>query len=113
VQAHCAFDGTTALVEIVNRRGSVVQARVRGVEPRAHVITIDGNATGAFPFTVTPGAEVEILLADNDNEVLFQGTAPTEPDPRSTDGQYQRPTFAFPGSGPFGADEHIEASLDS
>jgi hypothetical protein len=105
VKANVEFVGGLALVTIANRRAEPIDVRVRGIEPSAQAIMVQGATTASLPFDVLPGAEVTIHLHGAPEPILFQGTSPggeaTDPS-RSSDDQHEESPQSFPGGEPGG-----------
>lgn len=65
--------GNTALVELVNRRGSAVDFRITGPIIGNRRARLRGNDRLALSYDVPPGAPFKI---ESDGRILYDGTAP-------------------------------------
>lgn len=76
VTANVAWSGPTALVELVNRRGSIVEFRIVGPAIGNRRARLQGNDKLALLYDVPPGSR--FIIEDGDGRILYDGVAPMQ-----------------------------------
>ena len=76
--ASVTWVGSTALIELVNRHGRVVDFLIDGPEIGRRRARIRGNDKLALVYDVAPGRNLTILVNDDAQRILYDGTAPNE-----------------------------------
>jgi hypothetical protein len=80
IKTHVGWSGTTALVQIVNRHGSIRYFVVTGPTSGTRYVRVGGNDTIALVYDVEPGTLLSIVLDDDTQRLLYEGMAPSKGD---------------------------------
>lgn len=78
VHASVTWVGPTALVDLVNRRGRVVDFLITGPVIGRRRARIAGNDRLALVYDIAPGENLTILVDDETQRILYDGFAPTK-----------------------------------
>lgn len=75
VTASVAWSGQTALVEVVNRRGRIVEVVVEGTTEGARRVRLRGNDRIALVYDVPSGHQLTITVDDDSRRILYSGSS--------------------------------------
>jgi hypothetical protein len=76
VSASVGWSGPTALIELVNRRGSVVDFHLTGPKLGNQRVSLNGNNRAALLYDVEPGGR--FTVKDDTGRILYDGVAPIQ-----------------------------------
>jgi hypothetical protein len=75
VTASVAWSDHTALLEVVNRRGRIVEVIVEGTTEGTRRVRLRGNDRIALMYDVRPGDQLTITVDDDSRRILYAGSS--------------------------------------
>jgi hypothetical protein len=73
VKVSVSWFGRTAALEVVNRRGSIVELKVSGTDKGNRRIRVAGNDHIAVMYDVPEGERLCVLVDDDSRRILYDG----------------------------------------